>query len=378
MEHPGQLWNSIESAFNQLAGRLLPAAVLRWGWVLVHAALLCGTCLFLTLTTGVTAFFVTDSIWSALSEPVYTATPEIVNPAHEGKLVKISGVITSDSMVCDPLTGVQAKGPFLTRTTTLNPEQEYNLLSREESSEIAKHLVEHMPELPGNSIDLSFMRNTLTGQGKLGVFQIPRFGHLASYIYLKDIMPAQELTFTQAAPGLKARLLAPDSPHIILSTENGKDLCCFQYYTGTTTAYIIARQFGNELDLTDPDASFHTYETERWKECSHARHFMAEPREMAGILFVALSAHFILAAMALSSLRSGVWHASAGQVNLLRLPLLRISLLLGAFIQLLVCGIFLVSIAFYHHISPQPGLAALMAAAAILCYTIRRWQIQKN
>ena len=78
MEHPGQLWNSIESAFNQLAGRLLPAAMLRWGWVLVHAALLCGTCLFLTLTTGVTAFFVTDSIWSALSEPVYTATPEIV------------------------------------------------------------------------------------------------------------------------------------------------------------------------------------------------------------------------------------------------------------------------------------------------------------
>lgn len=378
MEHPGHLWNSIETAFNRLAGRILPAPVLRWGWVLVHAALLCGACIFLAITTGVTAVFATDSIWTSLTEPVYTATPEAVNPAHEGKLVKISGVITGDAMVCDPLTGVQAKGPFLTRTTTLTPDQEFSALSFEERCQIERKLAESMPWLPSNIIDTDVTRVTLTGQGKLGVFLIPQFGNHELYTYFEDRKTTQELTFTQAVPGLKARPLAPDSPHVILSTENGEDLCCLQYYTGTTTAYIVARQFGNELDLTDPDAMFLTYESKLWNERSHARHVIAAVQEIAGILFMALTAHFILAAMALASLRSGVWHATEGRINILRLPLLPISLLLGTLIQLLVCGIFLVSVAYFHHISLQPGLAALMAALSIICYTIRRWQFQKN
>ena len=380
MEHPGDLRNSIKTSFNRLAGRILPAAALRWGWVLVHAGLLCGAGLFLAITTGVTAFFVTDSIWSALSEPVYAATPEIVNPAHEGKLVKISGVITSDSMVCDPLTGVQAKGPFLTRTTTLNPEQEYKGLLVEKRWEIARKLITRgMPELPGHIITPVNTHVTLTGQGKLGAFRIPRFGtRELNCCHFTDRKTTQELTFTQAAPGLKARPLAPDSPHVILSTEDGEDICCLQYYTGTTTLYLVARQFGNELDLNDPDASIIDYESERWRERTRARHFMMHPGELSGTLFIALTAHFILAAVALSSLRSGVRHATAGRVNLLRLPLLPISLLLGVFLLLLVCGIFLAAVACLDHISLQPGLIALMAAAAILCYTVRRWLLQKN
>ena len=378
MEHPGHLWNSIESALNRLAGRILPPAVLRWSWVLAHAGILCGAGFFLAITTGATSFCGADLITTYQSEPLYTATPDAVNPAHEGKLVKISGVITGDAMVCDPLTGVQVKGPFLTRTTTLTPDQEYSALSFDERCQIERQLVARTPWLPSNTIEPHFMRVTLTGRGKLGVFQIPRFGDHELYTYFKDRKTTQELTFTQAAPGLKARPLAPDSPHVILSTKDGEDLCCLQYYTGTTTAYIVARQFGNELDLSDPHAYFATYESELWTNRHHAKQRMMEGQEMGAVLTIALTAHFTLVILALSSLRSGVWHATAGRVNILRLPLLRISLLMGSFIILLGTGIIQIVASRHCEVSAMPGVAVLMVAAGLLFHIIRRWQFTES
>ena len=36
MEHPGKVWNAIETWCNKVLGRVLPAQALRWLWVLVH------------------------------------------------------------------------------------------------------------------------------------------------------------------------------------------------------------------------------------------------------------------------------------------------------------------------------------------------------
>lgn len=55
MEHPGKVWNAIESRVNKYLGRILPAQVLRWLWVLVHGGLVfyCGLiALFIIVMTG--------------------------------------------------------------------------------------------------------------------------------------------------------------------------------------------------------------------------------------------------------------------------------------------------------------------------------------
>ncbi len=375
MEHPGRIWNSIETAFNRLAGRFLPAAALRWVWVLVHAAILCGAGCWLALATAGISFCVTGIILTHQSEPIYTATPDVINPAHEGKLVKISGVITSDSMVCDPLTGVQAKGPFLTRTTTLNPRQDYYELTYTEREQIREEMVKRtMPELRRGTEGPEQTRITIAGQGKLGAFRIPRFGEYLGFFHFTDSLKAKDLTFTQASPGLQARPLSPDSPHVVLSTEAGEDICYLQYYTGTTTGYIIARQFGNELDLTDQHAQFSTYESESWQNRRHAIRVLMEEQEMTVVLLLAILALFVLMHLALASLRAGVWHATAGRVNILRLPLPHISLLLSAGAILSGTAILQMMASRHYELSAQPGLAVLMAAAAVLCYTGLRWR----
>ncbi|MBO5683837.1 MAG: hypothetical protein J6R92_02710 [Akkermansia sp.] len=377
MEHPGHIWNSIETTLNQLAGHILPAPVLRWGWVLVHAGILCGAGMLLALTTAITAFCVSDCILTYQSEPIYAATPDAVNPAHEGKLVKLSGIITTDTMTCDPLTGVQVKAPILTRTTTLSPDQKYDQLEFIKREEIEKQLnANPLPPLRRDTTGPATSRACITGQGQLGAFRIPHFHWLPAYIYYTTPIPAKDLTFTQAEPGYQIRALSPESPHIVLSTEGGEDICYLQYYTGKDTFYIIARQYGNQLDLSDPDAYISTYESPLWDNRHRVRTRMLEGQEIIGLLFMAITAHFILIALALSSLRSGVWNATASRVDILRLPLLHMGLLLGSSILLTASGIFLMAHNDSNHITP--GIGLIMAAVSILCYTFRRWQSFAN
>ena len=373
MEHPGHIWNSIETTFNQLAGCIFPASVLRWGWVLVHAAVLFGAGLPLAFTTVLTAFCVSDCIRVYRSEPIYTATPDAVNPAHEGKLVKISGIITTDTMTCDPLTGVQVKAPILTRTTTLSPDKEYDKLEFEKKAEIEKQLNSSpLPPLRRSTTGPEESRARITGQGKLGPFHIPHFHWLPDYVYYTAPIPAKHLTFTQAEPGYQVRTISQESPHVILSTEAGEDICYLQYYSGEDTFYIIARQYGDQLDFSDPDAYIATYESDLWDNRHHARQRILEGQDIAALLVMAIAAHFILISLALSSLRAGVWNATASRVDILRLPLLHISLLLSSVLILAASGIFLLPLDGCTHLTP--GIGLLMAAVVILCYTFRRWQ----
>ena len=105
---------------------------------------------------------------------------------------------------------------------------------------------------------------------------------------------------------------------------------------------------------------------------------MMEGQEMGAVLTIALTAHFTLVILALSSLRSGVWHATAGRVNILRLPLLRISLLMGSFIILLGTGIIQIVASRHCEVSAMPGVAVLMVAAGLLFHIIRRWQFTES
>ena len=369
MEHPGHFLNSIETAFNRLAGCILPSEILRWGWVLVHAAIVCVTGLFLLLSTGGTAFCVADCIRSYLSEPVYTATPDAVNPEHEGKLVKLCGSVTTDTMTCDPLTGVQAKTPLLIRTTTLTPDQDFYGLSYSAQEEIGE-------QLRRNSIGMELAEAAILASRQLGAFRISHFPRNSINPYMATPVPARELTFTQPAPGFRVRPLSPESSHILLTTENDEDICFFQYHTQEPTFYIIARQYGNMLDMHDPDASMKTYESILWSNRRRAISRMMEDQEMSGVLLFSLTGYIILISLLLASLRSGVWHATAGRVNILRLPLLHICLLLGSLLILAGSGAFLLTFRELNNqpSPPAPGIAFLLAAAAILCYTVRRWR----
>lgn len=108
MEHPGKVWNAIESRVNKYLGRVLPAQAVRWLWVLVHGGLVyygVPIALFIIVMTGALFSHITGVL---LQEQAVHAPSDVLNPANDGKLVKICGRVSIPAPACDPLTGVKA------------------------------------------------------------------------------------------------------------------------------------------------------------------------------------------------------------------------------------------------------------------------------
>lgn len=336
MEHPGKIWNTIESWGNKYLGHILPAVVLRWLWVLVHGGLVFYSGLFALLIITMTGGLFSLITGSMLQEEAVHAPADVVNPANEGKLVKICGSVGIPAPACDPLTGVKAHVIRLERISI--PDE-------------------------GSGAVKCFYPHTL----KVGAFTLANHEEELKY-GVEEVMSAP-LEFGQPAVGYSLSPCDETQKRFELVFLGGAERTRVQYRAySEDTLYLVGRQVGNVLDFSDPEADIYTFRPVRWESNSPRSYDNAGLVELALTVMMPFVAYLPLL-FVLGSLRSGLWHATGGR-NLLRLPLGEATLLLEAGSLCLIYG-------FIRMIEPTPtptlGLAAVILALGILAYTLRRW-----
>lgn len=336
MEHPGKVWNAIESWLNKYLGRILPAQVLRWLWVLVHGELVFYgglITLYLIVMTGALFSHITGDM---LQEQAVHAPADMVNPANDGKLVKICGRVSIPAPACDPLTGVKAHVIRLERISA--PDK-------------------------GNETEKCFYPHTL----KVGAYTLANYEEELRY-GVDEVMPVP-LEFGQPAAGYSFAPCDETQKHFELSFLNGAERTRVQYRAYCEdTLYLVGRQVGNVLDFSDPEANIYTFRPVRW-ESNSPRSYDGASLEVICLAVMLPFFAYLPLMFVLGSLRSGLWHATGGR-DLLRLRLGEATLLLEAGSLCLIYG-------FIRMIEPSPtpimGLAAFILTLGILAYTLRRW-----
>lgn len=336
MEHPGKVWNAIESWVNKYLGHVLPTQALRWLWVLVHGGLVYYgglIALFIIVMTGALFSHLTGAI---LQEEAVHAPANVVTPANDGKLVKICGRVSIPAPACDPLTGVKAHVIRLERISA--PDK-------------------------GSETEKCFYPHTL----KVGAFTLANYEEELRY-GVDEVMPAP-LQFGQPAAGYSFAPCDGAQKHFELSFLNGAERTRVQYRAySEDTLYLVGRQVGNILDFSDPEANIYTFRPVRWESNSP---YSYDNAGLEGICLAVMLPFiaFLPLMFVLGSLRSGLWHATGGR-DLLRLPLSEATLLLEAGSLCLIYG-------FTRMIEPSPtpilGMAAVILALGILAYSLRCW-----
>jgi hypothetical protein len=347
MEHPGRNWNRIECWCNHYLAKLLPSQALRWLWVLAHTAV--GGYILLSTLVGSLGYIICLGwpIYEFCQEKVYEADPAVINPAHEGRLVSLTGQLSTTEWVTDPLTGVQARTPWLRRSTS-------SPLPRTAAAE--------------KFDDETFYAN----EWQLGAYRISHYK--PDYVYSSMLLPSDQLQFSQPAEGYQVTPPQPgESSSVLLTTTQGEPLCLISYCSDSAPLYIVARQCGNQLLMNDPAAKISLYPTDN----KITGHFW----EFAVLLTMGSVAHFIMLCLAFSCLRSALWHATGGK-DLFRLPLCRASVLVVGICCCLYCGIFLVSgdhalMSFHHtpsHHAIAPGVLFLLGGLGLLHLLWKQWR----
>ena len=331
MEHPGHVWNTIESRVDKYLGRILPAQVLRWLWVMVHGGLVFYgglITLFVIVMTGALLSHITGAL---LQEQAVHAPVDMVNPANDGKMVKICGRVSIPAPACDPLTGVRAHVIRLERISDR---------------------------------DKCFYPRTL----KVGAFTLVNYEEELRY-GVDEVMPVP-LEFGQPAAGYSFAPSDETQKHFELSFLNGAERTRVQYRAySEDTLYLVGRQVGNVLDFSDPKAAIFTFRPVSWESNSPRSYDDAGLEEICLAVMMPFFAYLPLM-FVLGSLRSGLWHATGGR-DLLRLPLCEATLLLEAGSICLIYGLIRMN-----EPTPTPtlGLAAVILALGLLAHTLRRWQ----
>lgn len=319
--------------------------MLRWLWVLVHGGL--------TFYAGISTlvlFVLSAAFCSHVLDQLFDETAEIVaadtiNPANNGKLVKVSGVATISHPARDPLTGVQAQGLRLERNTgsaTPGTEAEGSPIPNEKF---------YPPSI------------------QLGAFRIHHPGR-----HLKwdgDVQLPVPLQFGQPAGGYTLTPANDGKGGYMLSTTGEPPVARLRYQVyNAEKLYVIGRQIDNELDVSSPGTSIYTQSPHQWDWKKSTRLWMYLPGLTAWLMIFPIGG-FVALCFVLSSLRSGLWHASGG-LDLIRLHLGEAALILEIGGTLLLVGL----IQLLGHEPPLysvPGTICLIAALGLLVYLLRRW-----
>lgn len=342
MEHPGRIWNSIECTCNRFLEKLVPRQVLRWGWVLGHSTaalyvlILClGACLGYIICIGL-------PVQKLCREKIYDADSVIVNPALEGKLVRLSGQLTSTHKASDPLTGIQVQAPWICRSILFEHQVPFRILKELKRKEIFYATEWH-----------------------LGAYCIRHYTPPSHFNSRKELT-AEQLQFTQPKENWQVTPPAPGESDITLTAPGSNEPIIFHIYCNTTEpVYIVARQCGNELLMDDPEASFH-YNGSWGLNDSITLDIYTIICLILGTL-----AHFGLLCLALSCIRSAIWHATQGR-NILRLPLWQVAISMVVISCCLTIGLFLLTDGNTTR-TLVPGLIFLVAGLSSMAVLAHTW-----
>lgn len=345
MEHPGRIWNTIETRINKYLGRILPPLLLRWLWVLVHGGLIfCAGPVILTLFVF-SAAFCDHALDQLFNETAELVAADSINPANNGKLVKVSGIVSISHPACDPLTGVQAQVLRLERIA---------------GSATPGAKADDAP-LP----DAEFYPSAI----QLGAFTIRHPGQRLKWS--GDVQLHAPLEFGQAAEGYTLTPAHDGMGGYMLSTAGERPVARLRYRAyNAEKLYVIGRQIDNELDVSTPGTYIYTQSPHQWDWKKSTRFWMLLPGLTAWLMIFPIGG-FVALCFVLGSLRSGLWHASGGR-NLIRLHLGEAALILEIGGTLLLTGL----IQLPGHEPPHnsvPGTICLIAAFGVLVYLLRRW-----
>lgn len=343
MEHPGKIWNCIETLVNKYLGHLLPPRSLRWLWELGYLAL--GVLALLHSLPACLGYLLCMEVYTEnyCREEVFQADPAFVNPAHEGRLVRISGTLSSDSFVRDPLTGVQAKVPWLSRTR-----------SQQQHAPLTEENAEWRMKLHGADVFYA-------PEWRLGAFRIHHYA--PSYREDESAIPPHQLSYTPTDEGWQVTPPQEGESFPRLTTPEGILIDYLEYTTRTKPVHIIARQCGNSLLMTDPSAEF------RYQPFVYV--------ERAGFIFpvipVLLLFQFGTLCLALSCFRAALWHITMGK-NLLRLPLCQAVLFIQGILCCASCALFLLLCEPAHKSGLAQGLIFAASGLLLGLSAYHRWR----
>ena len=347
MEHPGKIWKRLESCVNKYLSNFLPERGLRWLWMVVYFILggisLLQSIFPCIMCSSVIIFL----IHQCYEEKIYDADPSVIDIKHEGQLVRLSGRIDTITPLHDPLTGASINAPWVRReiyNTSPSPESEA-LLSQ-------YHLRDKL-----------FVSNDWL----LGSFRIQHNYDFSQIDEKEAELTAEQIQFTEPAEGIKITPPPPGGTGIKVSTIDDTEICMVEYITCNEPVYIIARQLEGNLYLNGPESRISLSPIpEMNKNGLNATIFVTA---LACAVFLSGTLCF-----ALSCLRTGLWHATAGK-NLLRLPLWQASLLLTGIAICMGSGLGLTLLPLSDEITrySSTGQVLIIASCGLLAFGIQRY-----
>lgn len=319
--------------------------------ILVFGALTC-VCSYLALFATVGGGGVTGVFLAAMcEEPVVEADANVVNPANEGKLVRIKGEAVFTGEAVDPITGVKAAVPLMRRDN-------YYYICK--SRRILEERIFAAPDL------------------KIGAYPIVKLNERdGSYMGGFSNLTKDKVQLTPPADN---RTLAPVKENsdatFILNDSNGETIAVLAYhYYSTTPMYILGRQMGGCLDMSDPDAStFHHLSTwsEKRRTCNHG----SEVELFVAALGLFVIDFLLLLPLSILCLRTLLAQLLPGW-NIIRLHPVDLGLRLGSATVLGGAGCFIV-FAYERDAGTYIGyplaLFCIVYAAAQLCRTVQLWR----
>ena len=319
--------------------------------VLIFGALTCA-CSYLALlaTAGggvATGLFLVHMC----EEPVVEADANVVNPANEGKLIRIKGEAVFTGEAVDPVTGVKAAVPMMRRDNNFHHNGTH------------RHLEERTFAAPGL---------------KVGAYPIVKLderdgGYMGGFSNLaKDKVqlttPADNRTLVPVEESSDA--------NFILNDSNGETIAALTYrHYSTTPVYILGRQMGGCLDMSDPEATtFHHLSS--WSEKTRSRNFGSGVEFIVVVLGVFVVDFLLLLPLSILCLRALLNQLLPGW-NIIRLHPVDLGWRLGSAVILGGAGCFIV-FAYERDAGTYIGyplsLFCIVYAAAQLCRTVQLWR----
>lgn len=324
MEHPGKIWNRIETRGNKVLDRFLPTKAQRWFWGVLQALLSLLLALFtLQATLGVACINVV-MIHYLTAERIISCGNAAVNPQNEGKLIKIQGKLTHSEPVHDPVLNVRIDVPCARRVFTPNDEGIHSLKT-------------YPPILDS----LRTGPSLLSTETSIGAYRILNHAHDV-LIWDEWHAPAApgDISLGTPAGGFSLTWENPYSADSRLQLRNADGVLL-----GTVTyrvpepeephLYLIGRQLDGALDMAQQDT--HTlYSAGSWAECDRDSHFGFEPFHIS-LLLIGLLIQLGLLYVLLGALRAAWWNLTR-KADFLRFRLQHAALYACGILSLLASG----------------------------------------
>ncbi len=364
MEHPGKIWNTIESWGNKYLGHILPAIVLRWLWGALQVLLSLLLAMFTLQATLGVAILNVVLVQYLTAERIISCGNAVVNPWNEGKLIKIQGKLTHSAPVYDPVLNVRIDAPCARRDFKPNS--------------VETSVLQTPPPILGT---LLTGPRILSSETTIGAYRILNPAHELLDWDEREV-PAAPGDISLGAPtaGFTINWENPYSAdsRLQLRNEDGVLLGTVTYHVPQPKEphlYLIGRQLDGALALNQRET--HCYDhADYWAEYDRVSLFGFEPFHIC-LLLICLLIQLGMLCMLLGTLRAAWWNLTR-MADFLRFRLFHASLYACGILSLLASGCGWLILMAVQDCAPSRllliGFLFLAAGLMLLVYAVQQWR----